>query len=159
MRRGFTANLGWFLIIIGIITMWCLDVNFYSLITIFAGFFLRLIYNSEKYKFFKALNWRLLQIYGKSNFQHKALTSCLYGFYRAVIDLLIVIILPFVIIPMLDIPWYCDYVIGMVYLLALKPIFRDIDYVDKKQIQQIVTAYPDCFCETEMEECKNQKKS
>lgn len=141
MRRALTANIGWLLIIAGLVTIMVVGINLYSLITSFVGFFLRLIYNSEKYKYFKFLSAELLLHYGKSVFQQEARTNYLFGFYRGIVDFLAVIILPFIMIPRLHIPWYCDWLLGIAYILALKPIFSSIDELDKRQIKQIVNGY------------------
>lgn len=141
MKRGLTANLGWIFIIGGIILILISGITAYSLISVFLGFFLRLIYNSEKYKYFKFLNSELLQTCGKSDFQQKALSSCLFGFYRGLIDLLGVILLPFFIIPILNLPWYCNWLIGILYIFALKPIFAKLNETDRVQVKQIVTWY------------------
>lgn len=142
MKRHIGAKLGWLFIAAGIISLLIANINPYSLICIFIGFFVRLIYNSEKYKYFKALNLKLLHVYGSSPFQQRVVKYCLTGFYFGIIDFLVVITLPFIIIPMIDLPWYCDSLIAIIYILALKPIFTGLDEIDKEQIDQIVSSYP-----------------
>lgn len=141
MSRFYVSISGWVLIIAGIVLMLTVGVNAYSLITLFVGFFLQLIYNSEGYKYFKYLHLGLLKRYGVSYFQEKAKTKCLVSFYLALIDFLAVIILPFFIIPELNLPWYFDSLIAIVYIVALKPIFSKIDEVDKEQINTLIEAY------------------
>lgn len=141
MNRASAANIGWILITVGLIIMLAVGDNLYSLTITFIGFFLRLIYNSEKYKFFKFLNSELLHTYGKSEFQQRALSSCLFGFYRSAFDFMAIIILPFFIIPRLDLPWYGDWLIGIVYIVALKPIFTGLDGKERERIKQIVNNY------------------
>lgn len=141
MKRALTANIGWIFITVGLTTMLVVDINLYSLTITFVGFFLRLVYNSEKYKFFKFLNSELLHAYGKSESQQRALSSCLFGFYRGTFDFMAIIILPFFIIPRLDLPWYGDWLIGIVYIVALKPIFTGLDEKDRELIKQIVNNY------------------
>ena len=142
MKRSTGAKVGWLLIAAGVISLLIARINPYSLISIFIGFFIRLIFNSEKYKFFKALNLELLHAFGSSPYQQRARRYSLLGFYFGIFDLLVVIILPFIIIPMINLPWYCDSLIGIVYYLALRPIFAEIDEIDREQIEQIVSSYP-----------------
>lgn len=144
MIRSLTANLGWAFIIAGIILIAFVGINVYSIIAAFVGFFLRLIYNSEKYKFFKLLSKELLRTYGKSEFQQKTHTVSLWGWYRGAFDFLVIVILPFLIIPMLDLPWYCNSLIGMVYGLALKPIFTRLDDKDRELVKQMINNVSAC---------------
>lgn len=141
MKRAITAIVGWILITAGLVAILAVGISIYSLIAIFFGFFFRLIYNSEKYKYFKLLNLELLNAYGKSDFQQKAVSICLFGFYRAVFDFCMIIVLPFIIVPKLSLPWYIDWLIALIYIAALKPIFTGIDTVDSEQIRQMVINY------------------
>ncbi len=138
MNRGIFAIMGWVAIAIGIGILF-LHSPILGLIIIFVGAFLRLIYNSEKYKFFKYIHLELFREYGSCAIQAYAQRRCLWGFYRGVIDFAAVVILPFFIIPALDLPWYCESIISLVYCFMLRPIFKPLGPQDIELANHIIS--------------------
>ncbi|MBD5211000.1 MAG: hypothetical protein HDS77_07025 [Bacteroidales bacterium] len=133
MARRFLKNIAWPLLLIGV-GLIVFNLRLEGLICCFFGAFMRLVYNSEKYKYFKFLHLELLRECGPSTIQKEALSACLWGFYRSVVDFLIVIIIPFIVIPQLDFAWWGNMIIAIVYFQMLKPIFKGLDDVDKEAI-------------------------
>ena len=132
MKRKLVSYLGFLFIISGIIIGLFSSWGLVSLIIVFFGLFMRLIYNSEKYKFYKFLHLQILRKIGPTIYQKRCMKSCLIGFYLAIVDLLGVVILPFLIIPGLNWPWYIDFILALICLFFLKPIFSPLDEIDKK---------------------------
>ncbi len=137
MNRFASAILGWILIGIGIVGV-CLTYYLIGLFLIFLGFFFRLIYNSEKYKFYKYIHLQLLKEYGSTPDQKKCMSQCLWGFYRGIVDLIFVVILPFFIYPQLNVNGFAGSIIAIVYILALKPIFMPLDTKDRELADNIL---------------------
>lgn len=78
---------------------------------------------------------------GTCQTQKMALNACLFGFYKGLIDLLAVIVIPFIVIPRLDFPFYVNSIIGIAYIVSLKPIFKPLDDVDRASADRIVDEY------------------
>ncbi len=138
MRRYVGANIAWLLLVFGISSLLCFTNHLYGLVLLYLGFFMRLIYNAEKYKFFKYVNLGLLKKMGVCSAQKNIQSLCLWGFYRAVIDTIAIVVLPFIIVPALNWPWYIDTLVAIVYLLSLKPIFSPIDEADIKLANEAI---------------------
>lgn len=139
MKRNLAKNLGLSLLAIGILLLLINPVI--GVIVCFIGSFLRLIYNSEKYKWFKYMHLQILERIGPTQFQKEAMHSCLCGFYKACADLLLIIIVPFYLIPKLEVSWWVGWIIGMIYIILLKPIFTKLDDVDQGKANDIISQY------------------
>lgn len=140
MARKFLSSIAWLLLLVGI----CLIVfktYKWGLVCCFFGAFMRLIYNSEKYKYFNYLHLELLREFGPTLLQKKAKSACLFGFYRGLIDFIIVLVVPFIVVPQFNLPWWAVLLMSIVFILLLKPIFMKLDAVDKKQIAHTIDSY------------------
>lgn len=139
MKRYLAKNLGLLLLAIGALLLF---INLDTALTVcFVGAFLRLIYNSEKYKWFKYIHSQILKRIGPTQFQREAMHTCLWGFYKACADFLLIAIIPFYLIPKLDMSWWIGWIIGVVYVILLKPIFTRLDDVDKGMANDIINQY------------------
>lgn len=143
MKRVIVQWLGLLFIVIGCISVWFLQFRYIviGLIVLYLGFFLRLIYNSEKYKFYKYVNSKLISAGCHSYFQRSVNRNRIFGLSRASVDLIAVFLLPFLIINLLNLPWYIDSLIAVIYVISLRPIFKDIDSVDRRIADDIVEQY------------------
>ena len=141
MKRNYGRILGWILIIAGAICVWLLGFKPAYLAILFFGFFFRLIYNSEKHKYFKYMetvlrikNAHPYDIYTIYPIQRKAL-------YKSAIDFIAVIVLPFFIVPRLNLPWYVDSLIAIIYVIAVMHIFRDMDEQDRNEVDNLINEH------------------
>lgn len=140
MSRMYLNSIAWLLLLVGVVLI-LFDIKIWGLICCYLGAFMRLIYNSEKYKFYKYCHIQLLKEFGPTLFQRQSMSTCLWAFYRGLIDFAIIVIIPFFLIPQLDFAWWGNIILAIVYILSLKPIFKGISDEDRQIVDNIIDSY------------------
>lgn len=107
------------------------------LTVLFFGFFCRLIYNSEKYYFFKYIEKTVAEHHPLLKTQ-KFQSVSRYTLYKRFFDLAVVTVLPFVIVPMLKLNDILEWVIAIVYIAALRFVFSGLGEADKKLAEKTI---------------------